>query len=98
VTARIPTKQDGIFDKDAFTKQVQEAAKAEVVYLAGITGSGRVSGMGPSGGGAGASGSGGDVAVGSRHEYKAQEAVLAESFKVLGLSDAGVAIASKIER
>jgi hypothetical protein len=47
-----PPTKDGALDKDAFDKQVAEAVKDEAKYLAEVTGSGRVTGLGPSDSGA----------------------------------------------
>lgn len=50
MSAKPPVK-DGALDKDTFTKALEEAAKAEIDYLAKLTESGTVKGMGGSGGG-----------------------------------------------
>jgi len=41
-----PPIKDGELDKDAFSASIEEAAKAEVDYLAKISGSGKIHGMG----------------------------------------------------
>lgn len=46
-----PVVVDGRLDVDAFKATIAEAAKNELAYLASVTGSGRVVGMGSAGGG-----------------------------------------------
>ena len=41
-----PITKDGVFDKDAFKKAIDEAVKAEIEYLAKVTGSGKIKGLG----------------------------------------------------
>ena len=41
-----PVVVDGALDRDATKARIQEAVKAEIAYLAEVTGSGRVHGMG----------------------------------------------------
>jgi len=69
-----PTTDDGAFDKEAFEKTVAEAVKAEVKYLAEVTGSGRITGMGPSDG---------------EPDAEEIEKQMAESLRTLGLSEEG---------
>lgn len=45
-----PVVNDGQIDREAYVTAIQEAAKAEVEYLAGVTETGRVRGLGPSAG------------------------------------------------
>lgn len=44
--SKAPTIKDGALDKDAFKTKISEAVKAEAEYLAAITGSGKIKGMG----------------------------------------------------
>src|SRR5690606_21715705 len=44
--AKNPPTKDGALDQEAFATQITEAVKAEVDYLASITGSGHIRGMG----------------------------------------------------
>lgn len=76
--------KDGVIDKAAFATKVQEAVKAEVDYLAKVTGSGVIKNLGTS-------------FEESRTEPKPEEvtASLAESFKSLGWSDEAAGIAAK---
>jgi len=46
--SRKPPVKDGELDEDAYEKAIEEAVKAEIAYLAEITGSGRIQGMGGS--------------------------------------------------
>lgn len=48
-----PVLKDGALDREAFVATIQEAAKAELEYLAKATGSGKITGMGSTGAGAG---------------------------------------------
>ncbi len=41
-----PAVKDGEIDRTAYGQAIQEAAKAELAYLAGVTGGGRITGMG----------------------------------------------------
>lgn len=44
--AKAPVLKDGALDKDAFGRVIEEAAKVELAYLATVSGSGKVTGMG----------------------------------------------------
>jgi len=67
-----PAIKDGALDTDGMTAAVESAVKAELEYLAKVTGSGRVTGMGDDG----------DIAVAET------AAALAATFQGLGLSEA----------
>ena len=75
-----PVIADGKLDVVAYKAQIAEAAKQELAYLAGVTGAGRVQGMGSSGT------QGGSVA----DAQKALEAAFLE----LGLSESAAKIAA----
>lgn len=47
-----PVIVEGKLDVDAFKARIAEAAKDELTYLAGVTGAGKITGMGTSSGGA----------------------------------------------
>jgi hypothetical protein len=79
VSAKPPVK-DGVLDKDAFGKALEEAAKAEIEYLAKLTKSGSIRGLGESGDGVDA----------DAEKMKTQ---LTEAFQRLGLSESGAKIA-----
>lgn len=49
--SKAPPTKDGKLDKDALVAAIEEAAKAEVDYLAGLTKSGSITGMGAAGAG-----------------------------------------------
>lgn len=49
--SKAPPTKEGKLDKDALATSIEEAAKAEVEYLAGLTKSGAITGMGSSSGG-----------------------------------------------
>lgn len=80
--AKSPVVKDGAIDKAAFATKISEAVKAEVEYLARVTGSGVIKGMG----GAGAGG-----AVNLDEASKSLEA----SFRGMGLSESAAKIAAK---
>lgn len=74
-----PPVQDGVLDREALVQRVQEAAQAELEYLARITGAGRVVGMGAS----------------ERTPTAEQlESRLVESFRRLGLSETAAKVAA----
>lgn len=75
-----PPTKDGALDKEAFDKAIDEAAKTEADYIAKLTGSGRIHGMG----------GGADIS-----QTDTSEGTLAESFKALGLSEASSLVAAK---
>lgn len=70
-----PVMKDGAIDKEAYAAAVAESVKNEMAYLASITGSGQIRGMG------------GSAQAGSPDAASA-DAALVESFKGLGYSDA----------
>ena len=74
-----PVVKDGKLDESAYRAAIVEAVKAEAEYIAGLTGAGKVRGMG------GASGA-------PTPDYQKS---LTESFKLLGLGDTTAAIAAK---
>ncbi len=76
--SKAPPTKDGKLDKDALVTAIEEAAKAEIDYLAKLTESGSIKGMGNAAGG-------GD-------EEKA-DAELEESFRRLGATESGAKIA-----
>ena len=78
-----PVVKDGTLDKDKFGTKTTEAVKAEMEYLAKVTGSGQIHGMGESAGGAG--------------EVKLAEVekILENSFLRLGLSEGAAKTAAK---
>jgi hypothetical protein len=78
--AKNPPTKDGSLDRDALATALTEAVKAEAAYLAQITGSGRIRGMGAAGDGA---------AI--EESTKRLEAALGRGF---GLSEAGAKIAA----
>lgn len=80
-----PVIKDGTLDREAFKTRIEEAAKAEAAYIAGLTGGGAIRGMGESLQESG----GGDV------KPEDVEKQLAESFKVLGMSESAAQIAAK---
>lgn len=49
--AKVPVVAEGALDKTTYQQAIEEAAKAEVAYIASVTGSGQIKGMGNSGGG-----------------------------------------------
>jgi hypothetical protein len=77
-----PPIKDGALDKAAYATQITEAVKAEVDYLAKVTGSGQVRDMGLA------------EAV-TEPKPEEVQASLTESFKTLGLGDTGAEIAAK---
>ncbi|MCX6024012.1 MAG: hypothetical protein NTZ05_20230 [Chloroflexi bacterium] len=81
-----PPTKDGELDTTAFATRIEEAAKAELAYLAGVTGagSGRITGMGSGGGSFG----GAPVTV------EESEKELAEAFRGLGLSESAAKTAA----
>jgi hypothetical protein len=85
VSKNPPTKDDGTLDEDALKTSVAEAVKAEAKYLAEVTGSGQISGMGPSEDGDG-DGEGGDSKLSERLE---------KGFEKLGLSESAAKTAAK---
>jgi len=64
-----PVLKDGALDKEAYCRTIDEAAKAELQYIASVTGAGQVRGLGSAGGQGGAADAG--------------AAALQESFKAL---------------
>jgi hypothetical protein len=77
LSAKPPTK-DGALDKDALGTAIEEATKAEIEYLAKLTESGSIKGLGGS--------------VGAGDEEKADKE-LEESFRRLGATESGAKIA-----
>jgi hypothetical protein len=49
--SKAPPTKDGALDRDAYERIIEEAAKAEIEYLAKVTKSGSITGMGENGGG-----------------------------------------------
>ena len=47
--SKAPPVKDGTLDRDAYEKAIEEAAKAEIEYIANLTKSGSITGMGDSG-------------------------------------------------
>lgn len=82
--AKNPPIKEGALDADALHATIKEAVAAEVAYLASVTGSGQVRGMGGATGGAA-----------SAAQAAAETASLTESFKALGLDDKTAAQAAK---
>jgi hypothetical protein len=76
-----PPVKDGTIDKDALVVRVSEAVKAEVEYLASITGSGRVRGVG-------------DTVDVDEADTTETDAKLASAFADLGLSESGQKVAA----
>lgn len=79
-----PVVKEGALDEAAYVAAIQEAAKAELAYIAQLTGSGKVVGLGES-----AADTNGD-------EGKAvseAEAVLTDAFSRMGMSESGVKVA-----
>lgn len=79
--AKNPPIKEGALDADALHATIKEAIAAEVAYLASVTGSGQVHGMGGS-------------STGDATEAEVT-ASLTESFKALGLDDKTAAQAAK---
>ena len=71
--SKSPAVTDGALDKDAYKTKIEEAVKAEVEYLARVTGSGRIRGMGAS-----------DE---PEDDTSTVEARLAESYRSMGYSE-----------
>ncbi len=88
--AKNPVVKDGALDRDAFKEQVKEAVKAEMEYLAQITGAGRVTGNGPRTQGLG------EAQVGENAEDLHKKRV--ERFKRQGLSEAAAEAAARGRR
>lgn len=85
--AKSPVVKDGKLDEPAFKTQIDEAVKFEMDYLAKVTGSGKVRGMGE-----------GDLKeskTGGADSADASVATLTESFKAMGMSDKAAAIAAQ---
>jgi len=80
--AQKPVLKNDELDKDEYKKKIKEAVDAEVDYLAKVTGSGNIRGMGEGG-------SGGDV------NMEEVEKNLESSFARLGLSESAAKIAAK---
>lgn len=80
-----PPAKDGALDTETFGTRIDEAAKAEAVYLATVTGSGQVRGMGLS------------ESLGGGEPPKPEDTqkTLTEAFTGLGMSAAGAALAAK---
>jgi hypothetical protein len=76
--SKSPPTKDGALDRDAYEKAIEEAAKAEIDYLAKLTESGSIKGMG--------SAAGGD-------DEEKVDAELEESFRRLGATESGAKIA-----
>jgi len=79
--AQKPMLKDGELDKDEYKKKIKEAIDAEVDYLAKVTGSGKIKGMGEGGSG--------DV------NLEEVEKTLESSFARLGLTESAAKIAAK---
>lgn len=79
VQAAKPVITEGKLDVDAFRVQIAEAVKAELTYLAGVTGSGKITGMG---------GSSGSQPAGDVNK-------LAEAMQRMGLSEAAAKAAAQ---
>lgn len=84
---KAPVLKDGQLDKEAFKATISEAVKAEVEYLAKVTGSGAIRGMGET------LQEGADAAGVTKPEDA--QASLKESFALLGLSESAAEIAAK---
>jgi hypothetical protein len=79
----LPLK-DGLLDKETFKKTIDEAVKAESKYLESVLGKGEIRGLGES------------LSDNEEGDDETKvEASLEESFKTLGLSEAGAKIAAK---
>jgi len=78
-----PIVKDGQLDRDAYVRQVQEAAAAELEYLARATGSGRIVGMGGNGGGQ------------ENVDVAAVEKQMADAFQRIGLKESTAGRAAK---
>ena len=73
--AKAPPLKDGKLDRDAFATAIDEAAKSEIEYLAKLTESGKISGMG----------------VGGGNDDEANQKSLVESFTTILGGDKGLA-------
>ncbi len=80
LTANPPT-QEGALDRVAYATRIDEAAKAEIAYLARLTGSGQIRGMGGS-------------EPASTEGLAEAEAALAEAMQGLGLSESAAKLAA----
>ncbi len=76
-----PVIKDGALDKEAYKTKITEAVKAEIDYLAKVTGSGEIRGMGSTG-------------ESTVSEAKV-EADLEASFKAMGLGESAAKVAAK---
>jgi hypothetical protein len=76
--SKSPPTKDGGLDRDAYGKAIEEAAKAEIEYLANLTKSGSITGMGGTDGG---------------EDAEKIDGELGEQFQRLGLSESGAKIA-----
>lgn len=83
--AKNPPMKDGVLDKEAFTKAIQEAVKAEVKYLETVLGKGQIRDLGESQN---------EDEEGEAADKKVEES-LTESFSALGLSEKGAKIAAR---
>lgn len=77
-----PVVKEGRLDREAYRARIQEAAKEELAYLASVTGSGRITGMG---GGSGRT----DTA-----KIEESQQSLEASFRALGLSESAAKAAA----
>lgn len=80
VLAARPVLKDGKLDVDAYKARIAEAAKDELAYLAGVTGAGRIAGMG-------------SQAAGAPNAVEA-ETRLAGALRGMGLSEAAAKAAA----
>jgi hypothetical protein len=76
-----PVVKDGKLDEPAYAPRIDEAVKAEIEYLAKVTGSGRITGMGSDAGGVGAK--------------NVTEAELIAAWQSFGLSESAAKIAAR---
>lgn len=80
-----PPMKGGDLDKDVLTGKIKEAVKAEVDYLAKLTGAGQVRGFG---------GSGMPMQESSKESQEAEEARSAELFRQMGLKESTAKLAA----
>jgi hypothetical protein len=81
-----PPMKDGVLDKEALPKLIQEVVKTEVKYLESVLGTGQIRGLGESKG---------DDDQSQETLESEVEASLTESFGALGMSEKGARIAAK---
>lgn len=81
--AKNPPTKDGILDKEAFAKMIQEAVNSEVKYLETVLGKGQIRGLGES------------ETDGEEQSQETLQSSLEESFGALGLSEGAAKSAAR---